>query len=313
MKILHIIPTYTPARFASGPINATHDLNKWLSQKGVDITVYTTNADKPNDKINVPVNREVNIDGVKVFYFQTSFPRFWYYSSALRKKLKESIQKFDLIHISSVFLSASTLGAYYAKKFKKPYIISFFGTLMKVPMSHGTLKKKIYLNLIEKRNLRGASVIHFTSEKEKKDYELFNLPKNKKKIVIFSGIDPNVFKPNIDPKFFREKFNIPVGDKVILFLGRLSWIKGIDTLIPAFGEVLKKNPQTTLVLAGQDADYNKEIGQLIFESNVGDKVITPGPIFGDEKAAALSQSDIFVLSSYFWLVFILQPLKASES
>ncbi len=259
MKVLHIVPTYLPAYRYGGPIKSIHELNKWLVKKGAEVTVYTTNIDGSGN-LDVPLNKEVDIDGVKVFYFPVSF-RPWQYSCSLRRALTQNIKNFDFIHITSVFLAASTLGVYYAKKFKKPYIISPRGSLMKEPLARkSSLKKKIYLSLIEKNNLKDA-VIHFTTEDEKIEYLNNGLPL-KKSIIIPNGIDIEEFNKNVPPGYFREKFGIPKDKKIVLFLSRLSWKKGLDTLIPAFSEVIKKEPKTVLVLVGGDDEGYKKNVQL---------------------------------------------------
>ena len=87
MKILHIIPTYIPANFASGPIQSIHSLNKELVNMGAQVTVYTSNFD--GDKIlDVPVLKEVIVDGVRVFYFPLTM-KLWSYSRELHKALKK--------------------------------------------------------------------------------------------------------------------------------------------------------------------------------------------------------------------------------
>ncbi len=308
MKILHLIPAYFPAFRYGGPIKSVHELNKWLTKKGVEITVYTTNLDGRRT-LNVSLNKEVIIDGVKVFYFPITF-KPWQYSWVMHRALAENAADFDLIHITSVFLAASTLGAYYAKKFNKPYIISPRGSLMKEPLEKkSSLKKKIYISLIEKRNLANASGIHFTVEAEKEEYLRANLPL-KKAIIIPNGLDPREFQPHetgsrrID---FRKKFNIPIDKKIILFLSRLNWKKGLDTLIPAFAEVIKKEPKAILVLVGgDDEEYGKNIKKmaksfgLINETKQGlnDKIIFTGMLLGKNKIAAYQESDVFVLPSY---------------
>lgn len=47
---------------------SVHNLNKWLVNKGAEVTVYTTNIDGPKN-LNVPTDKPVFLDGVKVFYF----------------------------------------------------------------------------------------------------------------------------------------------------------------------------------------------------------------------------------------------------
>lgn len=299
MKILHIVPTYLPAYRYGGPIKTVHELNKRLAKKGCEATVYTTNIDGEGVS-NVPLGEEVNIDGVKVFYFPVSF-RPWQYSCRLRRALAKNINDFDLVHITSVFLSASTLGAYYAKKFNKPYIISPRGSLMAEPLKKSGLKKKIYLSLVEKKNLANASAIHFTTEMEKEEYLKAGLPL-KKAIVIPNGIEREAAQNltrNYAEKSFRKKFGIFSDKKIVLFLSRISWKKGLDTLIPSFAEVIKKKPKTILVIAGGDDEgYGKTAKELIMEWKLENKIIFTGQILGDDKIAAYRESDVFVLPSY---------------
>lgn len=297
MKILHIIPTYKPAYSAGGPTWSVHALNKKLVKKGVDVTVYTTNK-FIEDK--VPINRVVNVDGVKVFYFPTSHPRKWEYSKKLRKSLKESIEEFDLIHITSVFLSASTCGAYYAIKNDIPYIISPRGALMKGAVENrNTFIKKLYLNLTEKRSLKNASGIHFTTQDEKEEYKELGLPLSNP-IVIPNGLEEEEFDYNIKEGKFREKYNISKDKKIILFLSRVNWKKGLDALIPSFNKVLKEYKDAVLVVAGGDDkdNYLSKVKEMVRKHNLEDKVIFTGMILDEEKVSAYQDADVFALPSY---------------
>ena len=60
--------------------------------------------------------------------------------------------------------------------------------------------------------------------------------------------------------------------KIILSLGRINWKKGFDTLIPAFAEVLKEEPNAVLVIAGKDDGYKKEAENLVKKHNLQEKV-----------------------------------------
>lgn len=295
MKILHITPSYIPAYSHGGPVVSVHTLNKWLVKLGVDVTVYTTNVDG-DKKLGVPLHKEVDIDGVKIFYFPLTF-RAWEYSRAMHCALAEHIKNFDAVHITSVFLSVSLLGAYYAKKYKKPFIISPRGNFMKQTYGSKSLKKEVYTHLIETFALKSASAVHFTSEVEKRDYIETKLP-SKKTIVI-----PNPFEDeNPDPvrsNLFCSKWGIKEDTEIVLFVGRLNWVKGFDTLIPAFAEVLKERPNAVLVIAGPDeAGYGAKIKSQISNLKINEKVIFTGLISGKEKEAALRESNIFVLSSF---------------
>lgn len=65
MKLLHVIPTYLPARRYGGPIFATHALCAALAAQGCEVTVVTTNVDGPGVS-DVPLGVPVIMDGVKI-------------------------------------------------------------------------------------------------------------------------------------------------------------------------------------------------------------------------------------------------------
>lgn len=297
MKILHIIPTYKPAYSVGGPIWSVHALNKWLAKKGIDVTVYTTNR-FIEDK--VPTNRAVNVDGVNVYYFPGSRPEKWEHSKKLRKSLKESINDYDLVHVTSVFLSASTIGSYYARKNDIPYVISPRGALMRETLEgRSKLFKKIYLKFIENKNLQKSSGIHFTVKDELEEYKKLGLPV-KNPIVIPNGLEEEEFDFDVKKGEFRKKHNISKDTNIILFLSRINWKKGLDTLIPAFKNVVEENEDSVLVIAGGDdkEGYKNKVKQMIKENNLEDKVIFTGMVLDKEKQAVYQDADIFTLPSY---------------
>ena len=60
MKILHIVSSYWPAFKMGGPIKSVHELNKWLVKKGVEVTVYTTNAGLKDE--NIVLKKEIDLN-----------------------------------------------------------------------------------------------------------------------------------------------------------------------------------------------------------------------------------------------------------
>ena len=305
MKILHIVSSYWPAFKMGGPIKSVHELNKWLVKKGVEVTVYTTNAGLKDE--NIVLKKEIDLNEVKVLYFPCYGYVHWTFSPALFWTIKKNIKNFDLIHITGVWNFPVLVAAFLARFYKKPYIISPRGSLMKEPLEKkSSFKKKNYLLLIAKRDLKYASALHFTVEVEKEEYLKAGLPL-KKAIVIPNGLDiedyeiRNQYENTKLRKDFRKKFNINKDKKIILYIGRLHPIKGFDTLIPAFAEVVKKEPKAVLVLAGLDENnYKKEI-ELKIENcklKIDNEVIFTGMLVGEEKINAYQISNVFILPSY---------------
>jgi len=72
--------------------------------------------------------------------------------------------------------------------------------------------------------------------------------------VCYNGVDPNKYSPNqVSEERIREiksKYGLNNNDMMILFVGRLVWIKGVDKLIRAMPHILQKIPNAKLVVVG---------------------------------------------------------------
>lgn len=300
MKILHIVSSYWPAFKMGGPIYSVHLLNKSLVQKGADVSVFTTNAGLENEK-NRKLGVHEIIDGVNVF----RFPYYGYinysFSPALFWKLKREIKNFDVIHIAEIWNFPVFATVFWARFYKKPYIVSPRGSLMVEPLRmKSPLKKKMFLFLAVKRFLKNAVAVHFTAEVEKEEYLKAGLYL-KNSIIIPNGIDINGLDKNgeeAESINFKKDIGVAPNKKIVLFLSRIDWKKGLDTLIPAFAGVVKKMPDSVLVLAGADSDYKKTVENFINASGAGDKIIFAGLLDGAQRAAAFKSADVFVLPSY---------------
>jgi glycogen(starch) synthase len=85
--------------------------------------------------------------------------------------------------------------------------------------------------------------------------ELIGLGFPKEKIrVCYNGVDPEKYAPDqVDEatmRKIRESYGLKNDDQMILFIGRLVWIKGVDKLIMALPHVLQKIPNAKLVVVG---------------------------------------------------------------
>jgi len=85
--------------------------------------------------------------------------------------------------------------------------------------------------------------------------ELIGLGFPREKIqVSYNGVDPQKYNPaNINPADItriRTKYGIKDDEYMILFLGRLVGVKGVDKLIMAMSHILAKIPKAKLVIVG---------------------------------------------------------------
>lgn len=297
MKILIVNPCYYPAHRYGGPVKSIHEMGRHLVDMGVDVTVFTTNVDGPGN-LDVPVGTQVFIDGVKVSYFPVEKPRSYFRSPQLAAVLHERLKEFDLAYINWLYVYPTMVATRECLRQKVPYVLSPRGMLDPNAIAlHGTLKKKLYLNLIERKHLYGAAAVHFTSTGERDQATGSGWRVNP--VVVPNGVDLSEHPSAPDPKPFLLLFPKLAGKKMVLFLGRMNYIKGLDLLAKAWPLVVKAVSNVHLVLAGPDDDgYAEKIKGWLVEGEVESSATFTGMLLGENKLAALAAADVFVASSY---------------
>lgn len=206
------------------------------------------------------------------------------------------MERFDVVHIHSLFSYPAAIAASCARRFKKPYILRPFGTLDRESMKHHPLRKAIYFTLVERINLTKASMIQCTSKSEKHEIERFQL--NTDHRIIPLGILPEEFSafPRIS---LSGKYGIPEGKKVILFLARIHPRKGLEILLRAVEMLRKSRNDFVLVIAGGgEGKYVNSLKKSAEMKGLSDCIDWVGEVRGEKKDNFLRGADIFVLPSH---------------
>jgi glycosyltransferase involved in cell wall biosynthesis len=292
VKLLHVVPTYLPAWRHGGPILAIHGLCKALVALGHEVTVFTTDV-HGEGKLDVPLARPVAIDGVEVRYFPVRLAPRLYFAPGLAAAAREEAARFDAVHLHSVFLWPTSVAARAAERAGVPYLLSPRGMLVpELIRARGRWRKLAWLALAERRTLERAVALHATSALEAADLARlgFALPPV---IVVPNGIDPEPWNGDLEALSPAVRA-VVTGAPFLLFLGRLSWKKGLDRLIPALAAV----PGAVLAVAGNDDEgIRPGLERLAHESGVAGGVSFLGPVHGADKAALLHGMAALVLPS----------------
>jgi glycosyltransferase involved in cell wall biosynthesis len=295
MRVLTVTPYYYPAVRFGGPVRSVHELAANLVKLGVEVTVFTTDMDGPQ-RLAVPLAREVWIDGVRVFYYPIGFPRSYARSAKLGRALKEQIRNFDLVHIHGLYTYPTMTAARECQRRHVPYLIAPRGMLdPHAIVIKGRYKKRLYLRLIEQRNLERAALLHFTTADEQQLAAQTGI--TTRGVVVPNALDLTEYPSDAERGAESARVS-QVADR-ILFLSRIDPKKGLDLLIPAFAVVARARPGARLVIAGPDnGGYWPKIEALVVKHGLQDKVVYRGMLVGADKIDAYKSAALFVLPSY---------------
>jgi glycosyltransferase involved in cell wall biosynthesis len=281
VRILHVVPTYLPATRYGGPIYAVHGLCRALVARGHEVSVFTTNADGAGES-DVPLDQPVLLDGVNVRYFATSFRRL-YVSQAMGNALDDSIAGYDLVHLHSVFLWPVYAAARAAQRAAVPYLISPRGMLVPELIARKSyVAKMLWIRAVERRTFAHAAAIHFTAQTEWEDARKLPMALPSP-FIVPNGID-------LPPLSLLPRLT-----DTLLYLGRISWKKGLDRLIDALALL----PETMLIIAGNDEeDLIPKLRAQAARNGTAARIDFRGPVAGAAKDALLHTSTMLVLPSH---------------
>lgn len=300
MKILQVISSFPPAFAYGGPLRAAYEISKKLVEKGHEVTVYTTDVYDAHSRLKYDKN-PVWMDNIEVYYFRNINNRLAHknlpIAFGMALALKKNIKNFDIIHIHEYRSFQAVILHHYAKKYGIPYVLQPRGSLPRMSKSR---QKKLFDVLFGRSIVKDASKIIASSRIESNQYwDVFPDLKSEKIVHIPNGIDLETYQNLPKKGKFRKKYSIAEDEKVILFLGRIHEIKGLNILIEAYGKLKNELKGVKLVIAGPDDGYLDKLKLMVKELNIENDVIFCGPLYGKEKSEAYVDANVFVLPSKY--------------
>jgi glycosyltransferase involved in cell wall biosynthesis len=292
VKLLHVVASYLPAVRYGGTIVSVHGLCRALAERGHDVHVFTTSVDGAADSA-VPHQQAVVLDGVSVWYFRSSFLRRLYYAPAMAAEARARVHGFDVVHSHAIYLWPGWAVTRHARHAGVPYVISPRGMLEKSLIEQKSpLVKSVLIGMVERPIFESAAAIHVTSPREGDELERFGfaLPRI---YDIPNGYQPTPSGPDGEvPDAIRLA---AAQGPFALFLGRISWKKGLDRLLAA----LPHAPGVRVIIAGNDDErYTPALMAQATRLGVADRVHYAGPVHGRAKSWLLSAASFMVVPSY---------------
>ena len=309
MKIALVCPASLPATQFGGIVFLSIDLAREFSELGHDVTIYTSDLDFANGptKFNKSLPRLEKFEKFKINRTHTWFSvKLYFVNPDIYKQIKNDNP--DIIHTIGLRSFQSLMAWFVSKKTNIPLVISDQGGLTTHPFlkQSGIFFKIIYKiqNFFIKRIISDSSAISAANEYEKEIFLTFN--KNSKIKIIRNGVN---LKTLVSQEDFKQKHKID--NKFILFVGRFSKSKGIETLLHACSIIKNdlKSQNISLVIMGVDFGYQDEMLKLISMLKLDDSVVVIKNPPRNDVIDAYGQSEFLVLPSY-WELSPLVPLES---
>jgi D-inositol-3-phosphate glycosyltransferase len=308
---VHSSPLGRPGAKDTGGMSVyVRELTRELARQGHSIDIYTRSQDSTLPEV-VPL-----VQGDRLIHVQSGKPvdldKLLIYSHApdvackIENFRKRNNLKYDII-FSHYWISGIS-GLYLKTWWQIPHLVMFH-TLGAAKNAIGIGEDEPELR-IQEEALIGRECDRVIASTMRGQYflnEKYQVPLEKIK-VIPCGVNMETFQP-MDKLKARKELGLRDG-KIILFVGRIERLKGINRLIQAMPYL--KDHRPTLLIAGEDGNRQGEINNLKIlaaELAVADSVFFPGLIDYSRLPFYYNAADVCVLPSYYES-FGLVPLES---
>lgn len=302
MKRKHVViltPYYAPAWSYGGPPRVLSTLAEELVKKGISVTVITTDSlgEQRTDVL------EEERSGVRIHRFRSVSNQLCYklklfFIPGLLQKADSIFASADTVLISDVRSILSWQVFSHLVRRRIPYGVFLYGQV-----EHGqgwkAWIKKLFDYIWVRRYIQSAQWVFAQTDHEKKVAQEVLGAKPQRVYLSLLPI-PSISTRNESHRVaFRKKYDIPINSQMLLFVGRLHYLKGVDLLIDAVVPLLEKKKQLILVIVGRDDGVERSLKKMV-PPHVSDRIVFTGPLYEDDAKAAYAASDIFVFTPRFY-------------
>lgn len=273
-----------------GPSTCTRDLLEGLYDMGVQVELLSS---KPVDTVNG--NKEKVLGEGRPWMKLVECDYFT--PLALSKNVDKFLQEmeYEIYHANTLWLYASHATCRYARKMKKPYVLSTHGMLYPTALKVSGWKKKLMGALWYNEDIMRATCIHATCQHEMEYVRAYGY-KGPIAVIPNPVVFPNEVSLTLSDESIKYRLE---GKKQIGFLGRLHPIKKVENIIYALAllNVEERKLLSFQVMGKFDESYEAFLKAEVKRLNLKDCVTFVGFVSGQEKYERLSQLSALMVSS----------------
>ena len=274
-------------------------LTREFARKGIEVDVFTRYHDPDDPKI---VELE---DGARVIHLKAGsyeaakedlFDYIPEFLSELYSFQKTEGTTYDLVH--SHYWLSGRVGMTLSRTWNVPHVATFHTLAQTKLRARVGEREPARRSKVESLVMRDADAIIVSTEEEKQDaVRLYDAHPQKIK-VIPAGVNLDTFKP-VNQSIARQRVGIHE-KQVILYVGRVEPLKGIDVLLEA-AALLDRSDDIRVLIVGGSPGNDAELGRLkalTTELGIESMVTFTGAIKQNKLPDYYSAADVFVLPSH---------------
>ena len=204
---------------------------------------------------------------------------------------------YDIIH--SHYWLSGRVGAILSRRWNVPHVATFHTLAEIKKRARVGEREPEERSLGEAKVIRSADSIVAFSRHERDAMIRFYGASGRKIAVIPCGVDVDLFRP-LDKEMSRRRLGLQ-DERVVLYVGRLEPLKGVDILLKAVAQLERGESVKTLIVGG-DLEEDQEMTRLKSLSHrlgISDRVSFLGSLKQQELPFYYSAADICVVPSYY--------------
>jgi glycosyltransferase involved in cell wall biosynthesis len=180
---------------------------------------------------------------------------------------------------------------------KIDYCLFTHGMLDPVVFRRHRLRKTLWASLCERSNIESAALIVFNSRAEEEKARKCGWH-FRRTLVLPHAVKLAEWKMMPAREEFDSLFPRVRGRELILYVGRIDWVKNLDVLIDALALLQHTSPRVMLACVGPDSNgHRADLERQAQRSGVDRHLLFTGMLEGRELKAAYGRADAFVLVS----------------
>lgn len=291
MRIVQLVSVLDPS--SGGPSRCVLGLSRALAAQGNEVELIGGSFSGKRTDLSI------NLLSVQKHPFL--YPRFAVPGPSMTKALWRAIAAADVVHLNGMWTGVITQAGLLGRLLRKPIVLSPHGMLDAHNMRRRELFKKCYLRFIEKGNLNALAGFHFLDETERSGCNWLQLARDLPSLVQPNGIFVEDLQLHLK-ELHRLDLGIGIEEKLakhVVFLGRLSIIKGLELQLQALADIRSLGHPVHLHWIGPDDGQWSKLQALAESLGVTNALHWHGPVYGDERLRWLQSADAVILSSHY--------------